>query len=77
MVQDVFLSAFRNVRGFQGRAAVGTWLYRVTTNAALNAVRRPASLVPGEVMVPLLLSGVPKIHVLGAGHIRWCVSHCR
>lgn len=39
VVQDVFLSAFRNMRGFQGRAAVGTWLYRVTTNAALNKRR--------------------------------------
>ncbi|HSF07633.1 MAG TPA: sigma-70 family RNA polymerase sigma factor [Methylomirabilota bacterium] len=39
VVQDVFLSVFRNMRGFQGRAAVGTWLYRVTTNAALNKRR--------------------------------------
>lgn len=39
VVQDVFLSAFRHVRRFQGRAAVGTWLYRVTTNAALNKRR--------------------------------------
>jgi RNA polymerase sigma-70 factor (ECF subfamily) len=39
VVQDVFLSVYRNMRGFQGRAAVGTWLYRVTTNAALNKRR--------------------------------------
>ena len=39
VVQDVFLSVFRNMQGFQGRAAVGTWLYRVTTNAALNKRR--------------------------------------
>jgi RNA polymerase sigma-70 factor (ECF subfamily) len=39
VVQDVFLNVFRNVRGFQGRAAVGTWLYRVTANAALNKRR--------------------------------------
>lgn len=39
VVQDVFLSVFRNVRGFQGRAAMGTWLYRVTTNTALNKRR--------------------------------------
>jgi RNA polymerase sigma-70 factor (ECF subfamily) len=39
VVQDVFLNVFRNVGGFQGRAALGTWLYRVTANAALNKRR--------------------------------------
>jgi RNA polymerase sigma-70 factor (ECF subfamily) len=39
VVQDVFLSVFRKVRGFEGRAAVATWLYRVTANAALNKRR--------------------------------------
>jgi RNA polymerase sigma-70 factor (ECF subfamily) len=39
VVQDVFLSMFRNVGGFQERAAVSTWLYRVTANAALNKRR--------------------------------------
>ena len=39
VVQDVFFSVFRNGHGFEGRAAVGTWLYRVTTNAALNKRR--------------------------------------
>jgi RNA polymerase sigma-70 factor (ECF subfamily) len=39
VVQDVFLSAFRHAQGFQGRATVATWLYRVTTNAALNKRR--------------------------------------
>jgi RNA polymerase sigma-70 factor, ECF subfamily len=35
VVQDVFLTLFRKVDGFDGRAALGTWLYRVATNAAL------------------------------------------
>jgi RNA polymerase sigma-70 factor (ECF subfamily) len=39
VVQDVFLQVFRRVGGFQGRAAVGTWLYRITTNRALNKRR--------------------------------------
>lgn len=39
VVQDVFLNVFRNVASFQERAAVSTWLYRVTANAALNKRR--------------------------------------
>jgi RNA polymerase sigma-70 factor, ECF subfamily len=35
VVQDVFLTLFRKIDGFEGRAALGSWLYRVTTNAAL------------------------------------------
>ncbi len=35
VVQDVFLTLFRKIETFEGRAALGSWLYRVTTNAAL------------------------------------------
>lgn len=35
VTQDVFLSLFRKIDTFQGRAALGTWIYRVAANAAL------------------------------------------
>jgi RNA polymerase sigma-70 factor, ECF subfamily len=35
VVQDVFLTLFRKIDMFEGRAALGTWLYRVAANAAL------------------------------------------
>jgi len=35
VVQDVFLTLVRKIDSFEGRAALGTWLYRVATNAAL------------------------------------------
>lgn len=35
VVQDVFLTLFAKIDAFQGRAAIGSWLYRVATNAAL------------------------------------------
>ncbi len=35
VVQDAFLTLFRKVDSFEGRAALGTWLYRVAANGAL------------------------------------------
>lgn len=35
VVQDVFLSLFRKIGTFEGRSALGTWIYRVAANAAL------------------------------------------
>jgi RNA polymerase sigma-70 factor (ECF subfamily) len=39
VVQDVFLTAFRKASSFEGRAALGTWLYRIAVNTALNKRR--------------------------------------
>jgi RNA polymerase sigma-70 factor (ECF subfamily) len=39
VVQDVFLTLFRKAGSFEGRAGLGTWLYRITVNAALNKRR--------------------------------------
>src|SRR5919202_6048430 len=38
-VQDTYLSAFRQRAQFRGDADVGTWLYRIAVNAALQRVR--------------------------------------
>jgi len=35
VVQDVFLTVFRKIHSFEGRAALGSWIYRVATNTAL------------------------------------------
>jgi RNA polymerase sigma-70 factor (ECF subfamily) len=39
VVQDVFLTLFRKSGDFEGRAALGTWLYRIAVNTALNKRR--------------------------------------
>jgi RNA polymerase sigma-70 factor, ECF subfamily len=39
VTQDVFLSLFRKVATFEGRSALGSWVYRITANAALNKRR--------------------------------------
>jgi RNA polymerase sigma-70 factor (ECF subfamily) len=39
ILQDAFLSAWRNLSAFEGRAQFGSWMYRVTVNAALMLLR--------------------------------------
>jgi RNA polymerase sigma-70 factor (TIGR02960 family) len=44
-LQDTMLSAWQGLRGFEGRASLRTWLYRIATSRCLNA-RRSASRRP-------------------------------
>lgn len=51
-VQDAFLSAFRSIDRFEGKATLGTWLHRIVVNACLMKLRthkrKPEELVdPG------------------------------
>ena len=49
-VQETLTAAWRGLSGFQGRAAIRTWLYRIATSRCLNmlraASRRPQANVP-------------------------------
>jgi RNA polymerase sigma-70 factor (TIGR02960 family) len=44
-LQDTMLTAWRGLGGFEARASLRTWLYRIATNRCLNA-RRSASRRP-------------------------------
>ncbi len=37
-VQEVFLRAFRGLKGFRGESSLKTWLYRIATNTCLNVL---------------------------------------
>lgn len=39
VLQDVLLTLARKGGSFEGRSALGSWIYRITTNAALNKRR--------------------------------------
>jgi RNA polymerase sigma-70 factor (TIGR02960 family) len=38
-LQDTLLAAWQGLEGFEGRASIRTWLYRIATNRCLNALR--------------------------------------
>jgi RNA polymerase sigma-70 factor (ECF subfamily) len=42
VAQEVFLRAWRGLRGFRGDAAFSTWLYTIARRTALEHARRPA-----------------------------------
>jgi RNA polymerase sigma-70 factor (TIGR02960 family) len=46
-LQDTLLTAWRGLAGFEGRASLRTWLYRIATNRCLDA-RRAASRRPAK-----------------------------
>ena len=46
-LQETLLRAWRNVRGFEGRSALRSWLYTIATNVCLRMIeRRPARVLP-------------------------------
>jgi RNA polymerase sigma-70 factor (ECF subfamily) len=63
LVQDSLVRAWRGISGFEGRSSVRTWLYRVATNACLDALDQkkgralpmdlaPSPAGPGEPLGP-------------------------
>ncbi|HEV3379253.1 MAG TPA: sigma-70 family RNA polymerase sigma factor [Thermoleophilaceae bacterium] len=46
-LQDALLRAWRGLPRFEGRSSPGSWLYRIATNACLDAIaRRPKRVLP-------------------------------
>ena len=46
LVQETFLRAYQGLPTFDGRASLGTWLYRIATNLCIDHQRRRARRVP-------------------------------
>ena len=44
VAQEAFIKAYRALPTFRGESAFYTWLYRIATNAAIDRMRRSASL---------------------------------
>lgn len=54
LVQETLLRAWRGREGFEGRSQFRTWLYRIATNACLNALERtPRRVLPQDVVPPV------------------------
>jgi RNA polymerase sigma-70 factor (ECF subfamily) len=40
VTQEVFVKAFKNIRSYDGRAAVSTWLFKIASNLCVDRARR-------------------------------------
>ena len=52
MLQETLLAAWRGLPGYQQRASLRTWLYRIATNQCLNARRAASRRIPAEPVPP-------------------------
>ncbi|MFG1709805.1 sigma-70 family RNA polymerase sigma factor [Nonomuraea sp. M3C6] len=66
-LQDILLSAWRGLGGFDGRASIRTWLYRIATNRCLDALRSASRRPAKEWDIP----GVEPPEPTRLGEIVW------
>ncbi|MGW2018734.1 RNA polymerase subunit sigma-70 [Streptomyces sp. NPDC001927] len=67
VLQDTLLAAWQGLGGFEGRASVRTWLYRIATNRCLNARRSANRRRAREWDMP----GVPPPEPTRRGEVPW------
>jgi RNA polymerase sigma-70 factor (ECF subfamily) len=69
LVQEVYLRAWRSYDGFEGRASVRTWLYRIATNVCLTAIeRRGRRPLPSGLGAP---STDPDVPLVAGPDVAW------
>ena len=71
LVQETYLRAWRSYAGFEGRASVRSWLYKIATNVCLTALApRPIRVLPSGLAGPYDGPDRPPVPV-AAGAASW------
>jgi RNA polymerase sigma-70 factor (ECF subfamily) len=66
-LQDTLLTAWQSLPGFEGRASLRTWLYRIATSRCLNALRSASRRPAAEWDIPGVVPPEPS----GLGDVSW------
>jgi RNA polymerase sigma-70 factor (TIGR02960 family) len=66
-LQDTMVDAWRGLGGFDGRASIRTWLYRIATNKSLSALRSASRRPATEWNIPGVEPPEPTRH----GEVVW------
>ena len=76
VAQEAFIRAYKALPDFRGQAAVRSWLYRIATNLALNAVQRRREY-PAEELPESVTSSGPEREIMRgamAAHLRAAIE---
>jgi RNA polymerase sigma-70 factor (ECF subfamily) len=72
LVQETFLRAWRHIGGFEGRSTLRAWLYRIATNACLDALDGRARRVLPQDMEPATTDpGSGPVEMVARADIPW------
>jgi RNA polymerase sigma-70 factor, ECF subfamily len=83
-VQEAWIGVMRGIDGFEGRASLKTWIFRILTNVAMRSGARERRSVPFSALAAAEDTGEPTVdpdrflpsdHALFAGH--WVVMPTR
>ncbi len=68
LVQETYLRAWRSFGSFDGRSSLRVWLYRIATNACLNALKqRRRRVLPSSLVAPAEDPDAPETLAIDAG----------
>jgi RNA polymerase sigma-70 factor, ECF subfamily len=71
LVQETYLRAWRSYAGFEGRASMRSWLYKIATNVCLTAMEpRRIRMLPSGLGGPQDAPDRPPTHV-APGEVSW------
>jgi RNA polymerase sigma-70 factor, ECF subfamily len=72
LVQETFLRAWRHIGGFEGRSTLRAWLYRIATNACLDALDgRARRVLPQDVEPATTGAGAGPAEMVARTDIPW------
>jgi RNA polymerase sigma-70 factor, ECF subfamily len=60
-VQETWIAVLRGIDGFEGRASVRTWIFRILTNVAMRAGARERRSVPFSALAEAENTGEPSV----------------
>ena len=80
LVQDVFLKAYTNIRGFDSARSFNSWIYRIAHNEFINAIkkrgREPLSFFDPDTLFPHPVAPYQADHEVKEQELKKMIDEC-